>query len=286
MGLADALLALDIRYGSQDSVEFTERVFRNMKDVAILESMEIAKEKGAARAWRDDMWDRPYLREFRERTGIGENPMRNLFLLTQAPTGTTSLLAGVNSGIEPYFNLATWREDRTGGRYVYARAYIDKFGQHSEGNPWPKDSSVVTSKDVRIDEHIAIQAAVQKYVDSSVSKTINAPAEQTAEETARAFTQAYYKGLKGIAYYRDGSRDVQVLHHEKKGVDSQTIIDGLRKEITKLEGQLSLAKNGKDGGSPLGIPQPEGSQCPECEVGEIIYEEGCQKCYSCGWSAC
>lgn len=288
MGLADALLALGIRYGSADSVEFTEKVFRTMKDSAIIESMRLAEEKGPAEGWRSEMRDRPYLKEFTDRTGIEVTPMRNLFLLTQAPTGTTSLLAGVNSGIEPYFNIKTWREDRTGGRFVYAQAVQDIFGVESigEGVAYNFPDFVVTSRDVKIDEHIAIQAAVQKYVDSSVSKTINAPKEQTVEEAARAFTQAYYKGLKGIAYYRDGSRDVQVLHHEKKDTDSQTIIEGLRKEITKLEKQLNLAKNGNGGVSPLGIPQPSGSECPECHVGQIVYEEGCQKCHSCGWSAC
>lgn len=290
MGLADTLLALDIRYGSADSVSFTERVFREMKDCAIIESVEMARERGAAGAWEPSMINRPYIKEFKDRNNISDeyfsHGMRNLFLLTQAPTGTTSLLAGVNSGIEPYFNLRTWREDRTGGRWVFAQAYVDRFGQPDEGTLIPRADSVVTSREVRIDEHIAIQAAVQRYVDSSVSKTINAPKEQTVEETGRAFTQAYYKGLKGIAYYRDGSRDAQVLYHEQQG-DPKTIIEGLRKEITKLEGQLALARNGGGGSSsPLGIPTPQGSQCPDCETGTIVYEEGCQKCHSCGWSAC
>lgn len=284
MGLADALLALGIRYGSQDSVEFTEQIFRTMKDNAIIESMEIAREKGPAKGWSPELATRPYLQEFTDRTGIEVGPMRNLFLLTQAPTGTTSLLAGVNSGIEPYFNLATWREDRTGGRFVYAQAVQDIFGIESvqEGGEYVLPDYVVTTKDIKIEEHIAIQAAVQQYVDSSVSKTINAPKDQTVEETGRAFTQAYYKGLKGIAYYRDGSRDVQVLHHEKP----DTAVEELKQKVEELEAKLRLKSNASGEASPLGIPTPQGSKCPECDVEGIVYEEGCQKCYSCGWSAC
>jgi ribonucleoside-diphosphate reductase alpha chain len=286
MGLADALLALDIRYGSQDSVEFTERVFRTMKDTAIIESMEMAVERGPANAWTHDLANRPYLSEFTERTGITVTQMRNLFLLTQAPTGTTSLLAGVNSGIEPYFNIKTWREDRTGGRWVYARAFTDKHGEIAEGTFVPRDSALVTSKEVRIDEHIAIQSAVQRFVDSSVSKTINAPNDQTPDETARAFTQAYYKGLKGVAYYRDGSRNIQVLHHEKPSDK----IEELEAEVAALKAKLAFkeASQSKTAttDNPLGIPTPEGSTCPDCGFGEIVYEEGCQKCHSCGWSAC
>lgn len=280
MGLADALLALDYRYGGAQAIAFTEAVFRVMKDTALRETMEIAKEKGPAKAWDNEMYKRPYLQEYVDRTERWVYPMRNLFLLTQAPTGTTSLLAGVSSGIEPYFNLRTWREDRTGGRWVYAKAYIDKFGERETWNELA-DPSVVTTEDVTIDEHIAMQAAVQKYVDSSVSKTINAPADQTVEEAGRAFTQAYYKGLKGIAYYRDGSRDVQVLHHDKP----EDTIQNLTAKVESLEMRLALSMATTETTS-LGIPTAQGSKCPECEVGEIIYEESCQKCHSCGWSAC
>ena len=28
------------------------------------------------------------------------------------------------------------------------------------------------------------------------------------------------------------------------------------------------------------------SNCPDCEVGTLAFEEGCQKCYSCGYSKC
>ena len=26
--------------------------------------------------------------------------------------------------------------------------------------------------------------------------------------------------------------------------------------------------------------------CPDCDVGTLAFEEGCQKCYSCGYSKC
>jgi ribonucleoside-diphosphate reductase alpha chain len=294
MGLADALVRLGIRYGSEESVKFTEDVFRTMKDAAIEESSRLGYIKGKASAWEDSMWDRPYLREYLDRKGSsrlyhhhgsGESKqgLRNLFLLTQAPTGTTSLLAGVNSGIEPYFNLRTWREDRTGGRYVYAKA-VESLGL-DEAVAWP--DYVVTSQQVPIEEHIAVQSAVQKWVDSSVSKTINAPREQTVEETKKAFTMAYKAGLKGIAYYRDGSRDVQVLYHEKPN----DRIAELEKKIEELEAKLAFKTRTEAyphpnlGNMVFGEIKVD-NKCPVCDNGQVVHEEGCEKCHSCGWSAC
>ena len=277
MGLADALVALGIRYGSAAALDFTGFVFRVMKDSAIIESMAIADEKGPAGAWDESMAYSPYLREFSDRTCMRVRPMRNLFLLTQAPTGTTSLLAGVNSGIEPYFNIKTWREDRTGGRFVYATGVADRFPNPVEKYP----DFVVTSKNVSVGEHIQMQAAVQKYVDSSVSKTINAPSDQGVADVDFAFSYAYAAGLKGVAYYRDGSRNKQVLYHDAPSER----IDELEQKVAKLEKQLAF-KNRISSGSAFSIPMDEGSDCPSCSKGSIVMEEGCQKCYSCGWSAC
>jgi ribonucleoside-diphosphate reductase alpha chain len=289
MGLADALVSLGYRYGSPEAVRWTKNVFMAMKDAAIEESMAIADRKGPAKAWNEGMAYRPYLIEYTLRTGKEIRPMRNIFLLTQAPTGTTSLLAGVNSGIEPYFALRTWREDRTGARWVYASDAVEKILKDlPEGVLLPQH--IVTAKEVTVDEHIAMQAAVQMYVDSSVSKTINAPNSQTVDETERAFSLAYDSGLKGIAYYRDGSREKQVLYN----YNPNERIAELEEKVKVLEAKLTFKEKAHTVtsvvldtvGGPINIPMPVGSDCPSCEKGQIVYEEGCQKCYSCGWSAC
>jgi ribonucleoside-diphosphate reductase alpha chain len=210
MGLADALIALGYTYGEKDAIAFTEKVFQTMKTHAVRSSSNLAQEKGPAPAWMSSMARRPYL------LGIADTPlgkqiarhgMRNLFLLTQAPTGTTSILAGVNSGIEPYFDFRYTRKDRTGEHVVLAPA-IEKYVP--EGVEKPR--YCVTSNDVSVEGHIAMQAAAQKYIDSSVSKTINGPTSHTADDVERAYTLAYDSGLKGLAYFRDGSGRDQVLY--------------------------------------------------------------------------
>ncbi len=217
MGLADALVYLGIRYGSQKAVEFTERVFRTMKDAAIEESMDSADEKGQAGAYTDEVWDRPYLSEYLRRkydvptptTLDIRRPLRNLFFLTQAPTGTTSIIAGVYSGIEPFFALEYTRKDRTGTRKVVPEAVKWAYDQNDYDF-----TAVVTANEVTVEEHIAMQAAVQKYVDSSVSKTINGPESHTVEDVDKAYRLAYDSGLKGLAYFRNNSGRAQVLSTE------------------------------------------------------------------------
>lgn len=233
MGLADALLALGLRYGSNEAVAFTEKVFKVMKLHAVRRSVKLAKLKGPAPAWDfGTTHRRPYFREYMDTplgTQIAKYGLRNMFLLTQAPTGSTSILAGVNSGIEPYFDFKYTREDRTGTHTVLAPA-VDKYriDGTSMGPEW------VTANDVTVEEHLTMQAAVQTYVDSSVSKTINGPTSHTVEDVERAFTLAYDKGLKGLAYFRDGSGRDQVLYRGEKKVDDE--------HIKYLESELAYAQ--------------------------------------------
>ena len=270
MGLADALVTMGIRYGSHEAISFTSDVYREMKDQAIDTSSLLALEKGPALGWQDWMRERPYIKEYIERTGRNVRSLRNIFLLTQAPTGTTSLFAGVNSGIEPYYALKVFRQDRTGNHEVYPKA-IEDLGLDKVPD------FIVTADDVTVKEHIRMQAACQQWVDSSVSKTINAPKNQTPEETAEAYQLAYELGLKGLAYYRDGSRTVQVLYSS----DPNARIAELEAEVAILNAKLDSPFRQSRLAESQSLPE----QCPDCE-GQIVHEEGCLICHSCGWSAC
>lgn len=252
MGLADALIRLGIRYGSSDAVNFTQNVFQLMKDEAIEASIELAKEKGPAEAYDEAMWERPYLVEYQKRHKYPKvQPLRNLFFLTQAPTGTTSILAGVNSGIEPYFAFEYTRKDRTGTHKIRVPLY-DEVLKGSTGGVEANESVFlsnigmpeyfVTSNDVSVEEHIAMQAAVQKWVDSSVSKTINGPNSHTVEDVKKAYNLAFDEGLKGLAYFRDGSGRDQVLYKDAPSKeDTQSkVIEKLTEEIALLEETVAL----------------------------------------------
>lgn len=131
--------------------------------------------------------------------------------MTQAPTGTTSLLSGVSSGIEPVYDFAFKRKDRLGEHIVYHPLYE----QWKEANPNVKDEDrpdyFVSAKQLTPLEHVKMQAVAQKYTDASISKTVNAPNEHTMEAVQELYMEAYKMGCKGVTYYRDGSRDISVL---------------------------------------------------------------------------
>lgn len=211
MGLADMLIKLHSRYGSPDALDMVDRTFRTMRDAAYLASTQIAAEKGPFPAFDAEQYLQSGFAkrlppEIQEQ--IRQHGMRNVTLLTVAPTGTTSMLAGVSSGIEPVFRFKTLRMDALGDHVMYHPLAEVWLTQHpSEELPgW-----FVSADQLTPEEHVRMQAIAQRYVDSSISKTVNAPNSHTIEDVERVFNLAYSEGCKGIAYFRDGSVTEVVL---------------------------------------------------------------------------
>ncbi len=147
------------------------------------------------------------------REKIAKQGIRNAVILTQAPTGTTSLLAGASSGIEPVFDFKFIRRDRIGEHVIYHHLYQ----QWQEANPGvsydDKPSYFVGANDMSPMDHVKVQALIQQYTDSSISKTANAKNDFTVEQVKELYMQAYKWGCKGVTFFRDGSRE-GVLYHE------------------------------------------------------------------------
>lgn len=212
MGLADALIKLGIAYGSAASTEVIERIYRTIRDAAYDMSADIAAEKGPAPHFDAEKYPQgQFIRELPTaiQAKIKRQGIRNAVLLTQAPTGTTSLLAGVSSGIEPVFSFAMKRVDRTGEHIMY-HPLLEEWRDTHPGQETP--DYFVSSSDLSPEGHIAVQATVQRYTDSSISKTVNAPNDHTVEEVKRLYMAAFDQGCKGVTYYRDGSRDAVLTH--------------------------------------------------------------------------
>ncbi len=216
MGLADALLALQIRYGSDESLEVIDRIYTTIRDASYDASCDIAAEKGPFPNFISEKYVQgTFIKRLPApiQAKIARQGTRNAVILTQAPTGTTSLLAGVSSGIEPVFDFAMVRRDRTGEHILYH----PMFEAWRKANP---NASIpawfVKAADLTPDEHVRVQALIQKYTDSSISKTVNAPNHHTVDQVDSLYRQAYDLGCKGVTYYRDGSRDAVLTHLEEK----------------------------------------------------------------------
>ncbi len=212
MGLADALIKMGLAYGSDESTAAIERIYRTIRDAAYDMSADIAAEKGPAPHFDFEKYPQgKFIRELPDaiQAKIKKQGIRNAVLLTQAPTGTTSLLSGVSSGIEPVFSFAMKRVDRTGEHIMY-HPLLEEWRAAHPGEETP--DYFVSSADLAPEGHITVQATVQRYTDSSISKTINAPNDHTVEEVKRLYMAAFDQGCKGVTYYRDGSRDAVLTH--------------------------------------------------------------------------
>lgn len=206
MGLGDALIKMKLRYGSEESFPTVEKIFRTLRNSAYEESTDLAKEKGAF-----PMFDKKkYLKGHfikalpkKIQDKIEKQGIRNAVLLTIAPTGTTGLVAGVTSGIEPVYEFTFKRKWRGGEETMY-HPLFDEWRINNLGVQKP--DYFVSANDLTPLEHAKVQAIAQAYIDSSISKTVNAPNSHTIEDVKNLYMAAYDLGLKGVTYMRDGSR--------------------------------------------------------------------------------
>lgn len=235
MGWADALVRLGIPYDSKDALDLADKVGGFIKDVAWDESHKLAEERGPF-----PEYERSALKEH------GMPPVRNSSVITIAPTGTISRIAGCSSGIEPHFAIAWWSnvlwKDHSGNseRLLDAPASVwetlrDRLGSEDKvrevlaqvaDNPQDAERILAdhgvdaanyrTAMAISPEAHVRMQAAWQRHVTNSVSKTINMPNSATVEDVANAFWLAWETGCKAVTVYRDGSKAMQVLETGKE----------------------------------------------------------------------
>ncbi|MEO9898456.1 MAG: adenosylcobalamin-dependent ribonucleoside-diphosphate reductase [Paracoccaceae bacterium] len=216
-GLADALLMLGLRYGSDEAAAQTETWMKAIARAAYLASVDLAKEKGAFPLLdADSFLGSGAMQQMDDdvRDAIREHGIRNALLTSIAPTGTISLYAGnVSSGIEPVFAYAYTRKvlqkdgSRTEEEVVdYAvQMWRDKFGDRALPDHFVNAQTLAPS------DHVKMQSAAQKWVDSSISKTINCPEDISFEDFKDVYMQAWDQGCKGCTTYRPNEVTGSVL---------------------------------------------------------------------------
>lgn len=275
-GVADALVAMKLAYGSREASAFMENVMKIMLLSALRSSCDRAKMKGTFGQYRWEATEKsPIIQMVKELDGglyedIRTYGLRNGTLLAIAPTGTISLLMGsFSGGCEPLYKISYERsthkmEEVNGSFRVYAHSVKDLLRYHHlpltltddeirEKFPW-----VIESHDISFMDRVAMQAVMQKYVDNSISSTVNLKNDATPEDIYDIYLAAWESGCKGITVFRDGCRRGNIL-----GVAA--------KEEEKADG-----------------PKPAEGQpvCPGCGGKNIRVEGHCAACSDCGWSAC
>ena len=298
--LADTFAALGMAYDSKDALQVSEKILRTKCLAEFDSSVDMAIERSAFKAFD------PEIEKQSQFTGMLEEEFphlharmmkhgrRNISLSTVAPTGTLSLLSQTSSGIEPVFMLSYVRRRKVNPKDKNTRVdFVDGSGDswqefavyHPGLKSWMEISGETdirkspywgsTASEINWRKRIGLQQIIQKYVTHSISSTFNLPADVSEKTVADIYFEAWKKGLKGVTIYREGSRSGVLIAPKEK----------LNKPVQK-------APDGKSGseaeaGSINADPIQEEHICPSCgDPDGIVYEEGCMKCKSCGYSLC
>ena len=229
-GLADALLMVGLRYGSDEAVKKTEKWMKTIALSAYKASINLAEEKGAFPLFDPEKFivsGKMIQMDDDVKQAVHKFGIRNALLTSIAPTGTISLYAGnVSSGIEPVFAYSYKRKVlQNDGSHVeeevvdYAvQLWRDKFGNA------PLPDFFVSAQNLTPADHVKMQAAAQKWVDSSISKTINCPEDISFDDFKEVYIQAYDTGCKGCTTYRPNEVTGSVLSaasEEKSSSDQE-----------------------------------------------------------------
>ena len=232
MGFADLCLALKVTYGEQDSIELMEKVMGFVRRESWMASLRLGAEKGVFPELEPNR--EAYAKFLYEEIGIPRDmPLtpRNYEVTTIAPTGTISLVAETSSGIEPNFSWAYVRRDTLGERHYVNTLAAEALGKSVDQSDEKSikeaaeyvvenldklPSYFISAMDITSHQHVQVLAAAQKHVDNSISKTCNGSNDDTVESVDQLYRMAKDLGCKAVSYYRDGSREGQVLTSMKK----------------------------------------------------------------------
>jgi ribonucleoside-diphosphate reductase alpha chain len=220
-----------------------------MKEKAIASSAKISQARG----------DFPNIDK-----SIHHRGRRNATVLSIAPTGTISMIAGCSSGIEPLYAISYVKHVMDGTHLREIHPYFLKLLRRHDSYSMDIENSLsrahsiasftsipesvrrifVTAYDIPPEDHVRMQSVFQSEVDNAVSKTINLPIDSTPNEVRRIYDLAHRLGCKGITIYREGTKPGQVL----------TLAEGVK-------------------------------FCPDCGS-SLRYESGSFVCEACGYVAC
>jgi len=227
-GLADAIARLNIAYDSSEAIEIIDKIYATIRNTAYEESVYLAQERGAFPAfeWAQEK-ENSYIKRLPKNLSekIETFGRRNISILTNAPTGSVSIMSQTSSGLEPVFRNSYIRRrklshseqdleadfiDDLGDKWVEYEVFHhnvqDWIDDHPFKDPGPLPAFFVESDAIDGLARIAVQATIQQHIDHSISSTINLPKGTAPEVVGSLYTEGWKRGLKGLTVYVEGSR--------------------------------------------------------------------------------
>jgi len=224
-GLADVLACLRLAYDSNDAIDVTERIYKTLKEEAYTESVILARERGAFPVfdWKKEK-DNLFIKSLPSDilALMSQYGRRNISILTNAPTGSVSIMSQTSSGLEPVFRNSYIRRrkldqteggleadfvDDLGDRWKEFEVFHHNIKEYMEltgRQTAPK--YFVESDQIDWTKRIEIQSRIQKHIDHAISSTINLPKGTGEDVVSELYLEGWRQGLKGVTVYVDGSR--------------------------------------------------------------------------------
>lgn len=245
-GYADMLVELGLKYGSEEALEFTRKLFHCLTNEAVKASALLCQDYFNTFGEYD--YDKTAASKFFQsldddtKECVKEYGLLNGQLVSIAPTGSISLLAGrYTGGCEPiyklYYERTTHKLEEQGKTFrVFSHSIEDLLVR----NELPMDTSaedikkmfpyVIESHDVEPIRRVLTQATMQKYVDNSISSTVNLPESATPDDIFAIYDAAWQTGCKGITVFRDNCARGNILGLSKKEEKPTILHDSLKPE--------------------------------------------------------
>jgi len=233
MGMADMLIKLGIKYGSDACTIVLDDIYKTIAYYALEASNELVKDQGAFPNCKPDILEKAcFLHNVMKEEdplfeSIKKYGLANSQLLTCAPTGSIATMIQASTGVEPNFALNYTRKTQSlhgKDTYYTVEAGIVQDYRKVTGNIENLPEYFVTSEDILPKDRIKVQSILQKYTDAAISSTINLKNEATKQDVYDIYINAWLEGLKGITLYRAGCAREAVLSTTKQREDVNTII--------------------------------------------------------------
>lgn len=245
-GYADMLVELGLKYGSEEALEFTRKLFHCLTNEAVKASALLCQDyfNTFGEYDYDKTADSKFFQSLDDDTKefVKEYGLLNGQLISIAPTGSISLLAGrYTGGCEPiyklYYERTTHKLEEQGKTFrVFSHSIEDLLAR----NELSMDTSaedikkmfpyVIESHDVEPIRRVLTQATMQKYVDNSISSTVNLPESATPDDIFAIYDAAWQTGCKGITVFRDNCARGNILGLSKKEEKPTILHDSIKPE--------------------------------------------------------
>lgn len=222
-GLADALIKMEVKYGSNTAIDFIHYMGARLINSALEESALLAKEFGTYPKYDNRILESEF---FKSNAGnesiklVKKYGLRNSQLLTCAPTGSLASLFNTSGSAEAIFATSYNRKtislnNKETVYKVYPKIIQDFINSGYTEETLPE--YIVTAHQVPYKKRLDMQAALNMYIDASISSTCNVPETISVEEVADLYMYAWEAGCKGVTIWRDNcSREAILTTNDSK----------------------------------------------------------------------